>query len=278
MLIEPHIHMVSRTTDDYEFLARVGVAAVTEPAFWAGFDRANSDEFRTYFRQLTVYEPRRAGQFGIQHYTWLCINPKEAENLALSREVIKLIPDFLDQPTVLGIGEIGLHKNTRNELAILEEQVDLAARYHQIILVHTPHLADKRKGTRLIIDVLRNEKRISPDRVIIDHCEEHTIGAVRDAGFWAGVTVYPTSKCTPQRAVDILECWGMQRIWVNSAADWGISHPSRLVDTMLEFRRRGHSAAQAHEVFYNNPCRFLSQNPKWKLPPWPIGQASLNTI
>jgi predicted metal-dependent TIM-barrel fold hydrolase len=38
--IDPHIHMVSRITDDYVRLARAGCLAVSEPAFWAGFDRA----------------------------------------------------------------------------------------------------------------------------------------------------------------------------------------------------------------------------------------------
>lgn len=267
MLIEPHIHMVSRTTDDYRFLDRCQVRAVTEPAFWAGFDRTGANEFRDYFRQLTCYEPARAARYGIQHYCWLCINPKEAENVSLAREVIAAIPEFLDAPTVLGIGEIGLNKNTPNEMAIFEEQLDLAARRNQLVLVHTPHLADKLKGTRLIVDAIRNQARISPDRILIDHCEEHTIGLVRDAGLWAGLTVYPTSKCTPQRAVDILEMYGTQRIWINSAADWGPSHPSTLVDTRLEFLRRGHGDAEALEVFYNNPCRFLGQSPNWKLQP-----------
>ena len=266
-LIEPHIHMVSRTTDDYQFMSRAGIVAVSEPAFWAGFDRSSAAGFFDYFRQLTCFEPRRAAKFGIQHFTWMCINPKEAEDVGLAREVIKMIPQFLTEPNVLGIGEIGLHKNTRNEIAIFEEQVDLAARYQQMVLVHTPHLEDKLKGTQIIVDVIRNEKRISPDRVIIDHCEEHTIRLPKDAGFWAGLTVYPWSKCTPQRAVDILEMYGRDRIWVNSAADWGESHPSQLIDTMLEFRRRGHTERQAFEVFYNNPCRFLGQNPRWTLKP-----------
>ncbi len=110
--IDPHIHMVSRATDDYETLAKMGCVAVSEPAFWAGFDRGSVDGFRDYFRQLTEFEPKRAGWYGIQHYTWLCINAKEAENVSLSREVIAMIPEFLDRPDVLGIGEIGLNKNT----------------------------------------------------------------------------------------------------------------------------------------------------------------------
>src|SRR3954465_13212756 len=138
--IDPHIHMISRVTDDYHRMALSGCAAISEPAFWAGFDRGSADGFRDYFRHLTEVEPRRAAQFGIRHYGWLCINAKEAENVSLSREVIALIPEFLHRPNVLGIGEIGLNKNTRNEIKVLEKHVNLAAEHDQLILVHTPHL------------------------------------------------------------------------------------------------------------------------------------------
>ena len=100
--IDPHIHMVSRITDDYERWPRWAASRVSEPAFWAGFDRGSAEGFRDYFRQLTEFEPKRAAQFGIQHYTWLCINAKEAENVSLSREVIAMIPEFLDKPERAG--------------------------------------------------------------------------------------------------------------------------------------------------------------------------------
>src|SRR5439155_3807142 len=102
------------------------------------------------------------------HFTWLCINPKESEDVGLAKDVIALIPKFLDRPNVLGIGEIGLNKNSQNEMKVLEMHVDLAARHHQMILVHTPHLEDKLKGTRLIVDVIKADQRIQPERVIID--------------------------------------------------------------------------------------------------------------
>ena len=97
--IDPHIHMISRVTDDYQRMAYAGCAAVTEPAFWAGFDRGSAEGFRDYFRHLTEVEPKRAAQFNIRHYSWLCINAKEAENVALSRDVIALIPEYLKKPT-----------------------------------------------------------------------------------------------------------------------------------------------------------------------------------
>ena len=135
--IEPHGHMVSRTTDDYEKMALAGCLAICEPAFWAGFDRASADGFHDYFRQITEYEPKRAARFGLKHYSWLCINPKEAEDVKLADDVMALIPEFLSKPNVLGIGEIGLNKNSRNELTIFEKHVQIAEDYDQLILIHT---------------------------------------------------------------------------------------------------------------------------------------------
>ncbi|HWB60455.1 MAG TPA: TatD family hydrolase [Chthoniobacteraceae bacterium] len=263
--IEPHAHMVSRITDDYVRMVTSGCAAVCEPAFWAGFDRSSAHGFYDYFCQLTEHEPRRAAKFGLPHFTWLCINPKEAEDMALADEVLALIPQFLDRPNVLGIGEIGLNKNTRNELAILEKHIALAERHDQLILVHTPHLEDKFKGTKLIVDALKSHPRIDPARVIIDHVEEHTVRTVLDAGFWAGITLYPESKCTPARAIDIIETSGDNQIWLNCACDWGNSDPLAVPKTALEMKKRGHSLEAIDHLIYGNPLRFLSQSPKFKI-------------
>jgi hypothetical protein len=248
--------MVSRTTDDYAALAAAGCQAVCEPAFWAGFDRSSVDGFFDYFRQLTEYEPKRAAKHGLAHYCWICLNPKEAEDLALAGEVLEIIPQFLDQPGVLGIGEIGLNKNSRNELAVFERHVDLAARRKELILIHTPHLEDKLKGTKLV----------NPDRVIIDHVEEHTIELVLDAGFWAGMTLYPESKCTASRAADMIEQYGNQRLWMNSACDWGVSVPLAVPRAALEMRQRGHPAKQIDKLIFGNPARFLGQSRKFRVP------------
>ncbi|MDG2123290.1 MAG: TatD family hydrolase [Verrucomicrobiales bacterium] len=261
--IEPHAHMVSRSTDDYIKLVTAGCVAVCEPAFWAGFDRSSSQGFYDYLRQITEYEPARAAKFCLKHYCWLCINPKEAEDVKLADEVLSLIPDFIDRPTVLGIGEIGLNKNSRNELAVLEKHIALAVEYDQLILVHTPHLEDKLKGTKLIIDALKNQSSIDPGKVIIDHVEEHTAGRVLDAGFWAGMTLYPESKCTPNRAIDLLELFGTERIWMNSACDWGVSDPLAVPKTVLEMRRRGYGAEAIDKVVYQNPVAFMGQCEKF---------------
>lgn len=251
--------MVSRTTDDYETLAKMGCVAMSEPAFWAGYDRGSAEGFRDYFEQLTSFEPTRAGWYGLQHFTWLCINAKEAENVDLSREVIAMIPEFLTRPGVLGIGEIGLNKNTPNEATVFLEHLDLAHRLKELVLIHTPHLEDKYAGTRMILDMLLGDKRTQPHRVLVDHVEEHTIRPVLEAGFWAGMTLYPISKCTPARAADMVERYGPDRLMVNSAGDWGPSKPTAVPDFILEMRKRGHAESLIRRIVYDNPLEFFGQ-------------------
>ncbi|HEU0165515.1 MAG TPA: TatD family hydrolase, partial [Thermomicrobiales bacterium] len=259
--IDLHAHMISRTTDDYEKMALSGCVAVSEPAFWAGYDRRSADVFADYFDHITDFEPKRAAQYGIQHYAWLCLNPKEGEDRELTKQVLQIIPEFLERPTVLGIGEIGLNRVTRNELETFKDHVSLALEHNQLIHIHTPHLEDKYKGTKVIVETLAADGRIDPSRVMVDHAEEHTMPIILDAGFWTGVTLYPITKTTPGRAVDMFERYGTERICVASACDWGPSEPVAVPHFALEMRRRGYGKDLIQKIIYDNPAQFLGQSP-----------------
>jgi uncharacterized protein len=264
--IDHHAHMVSRTTDDYAQMALTGCVAVTEPAFWAGWDRSTVDGFLDYFGQLTTFEPKRAAQYGIAHYTWLGMNPKESDNRPLSRQVLERLPALLAGPTVLGVGEIGLNRVTKNEIATYTEQVAIAAAYRQLVLIHTPHLEDKHKGTRITVDVLRATPGLPPNHVLIDHAEEHTLDLILDHGFWAGLTLYPQTKVSAARAVDMLEVHGPDRILIAGACDWGPSEPVAVPKLIMEMRRRRWTDQMIHRVVFENPVAFLSQSPKFRVP------------
>ena len=254
-IIQPHYHAIARTAQDYERMAMSGVVAVCEPAFWAGFDRDYPETFLDYFKQISEFEPTRAAQYGIEHFSWVAVNPKEAENLELTTAVCEQMPKYFDNPRVLGIGEIGLHLSTPNECQSFEMQLDLALKRNQLVLIHTPHLDDKLKGTLKTLEVLENFN-FDRQRVWIDHVEEHTVKAVLDQGYWAGMTLYPQTKMTSRRAADILEIYGWERLLVNSSADWGPSDPFTLQECILECRRRHFSQSDLIEIFHNNSCRF----------------------
>ncbi|MBT8044488.1 MAG: TatD family hydrolase [Verrucomicrobiae bacterium] len=266
-VIQPHYHAIARTAQDYERMAMSGVVAVCEPSFWAGFEREYPETFLDYFKQITEYEPTRAAQYGIRHYSWVAVNPKEAENVALTRAVCERMPEFFDNPHVLGIGEIGLHQMTRNECETFELQIQIAIDHNQLILVHTPHLDDKLKGTQRILEILSNFSALNPDRVWVDHVEEHTVRMVMDHGYWAGMTLYPMTKMTAKRAADVLEVSGWDRMLVNSSADWGPSDPFTLQECIMECSRRGFTRQELLDIFHNNACQFLGQNPKWDIKP-----------
>jgi uncharacterized protein len=263
MFIEPHAHMVSRTTDDYRQMALAGCVAISEPAFWAGFDRLSPDGFEGYFRHLTEFEPSRAAQYGIKHFCWMCLNPKEGEDRKLAKEVLKIIPKYLELPNVIGVGEIGVNRVTKNELATFCDHVSLALEYNQLILIHTPHLEDKYKGTKVLVDALLKFQNLNPGRVMMDHAEEHTIDMILQNGFCTGLTLYPETKVSIPRAADIIEKYGADRIYVNSACDWGHSLPLAVPMFMMEMRRRGHEQSLIHRVVYENPLKFMGQSPKF---------------
>ncbi|MDR2345303.1 MAG: TatD family hydrolase [Planctomycetaceae bacterium] len=267
-IIQPHYHAIARTCQDYERMSQSGVVAVAEPAFWAGFDRDYAGTFLDYFKQISEFEPTRAADYGIKHFCWIAVNPKEADNLDVAREVLKEIPKLLDKPTVLGIGETGLNKSSKNEIEIMEEHIELSIKYDQLLLIHTPHLADKSIGTKIILDVLHNRRNeINPEKVWIDHVENHTIQAVKDAGYWYGFTLYPITKCSINRCVDMIERYGTERLLVNSSADWGPSDPMLLQQAIIECQRRGHSRNEIIEIFHNNPAKYLGQSEKFKIKP-----------
>ena len=272
--IDIHAHMISRTTDDYERMAIAGCVALTEPAFWAGYDRRSADVFADYFNHLTDFEPARAAQYGIDHYTWLCLNPKEGEDRELARQVLTIIPEFLDRPNVLGIGEIGLNRVTRNELATFKDHVDLAVSHDQTIHIHTPHLEDKYKGTKVIVETLAANSQVDPNRVMVDHAEEHTIDMILGHGFWTGVTLYPVTKTSPGRAVDMIERYGTERVCVASACDWGPSDPLAVPRFIMEMRRRGHDEELIRTIVFDNPIAFLSQSAHFRSPRQRTGLAA----
>ena len=91
------------------------------------------------------------------------------------------------------------------------------------------------------------------------------INRTLERGFWAGITLYPNTKVSPMRAVDMIEVYGADRICVASACDWGPSEPVAIPHFVLEMRRRGHPERLIRKVVYENPIAFLGQSPKFQL-------------
>lgn len=255
---EPNIHMLSRTTDDYENLAVAGVIGVVEPAFWQGQPRTQIGTFIDYFDSLVGWERFRASQFGIRHYCTMGLNPKEANNLSLAKEVMKLLPDYLAKEGVVAVGEIGYDDINDLEERFFAEQLELAKAFALPVLVHTPH-REKIEGTRRTLDLIK-EVGVNPETVVVDHLNEVTIELVTDTGCWKGHSVYPKTKMSEGRMVDLLKKYGTDKVMVNSAADWGVSDPLKVPKVGTAMLEAGFSGDEVEKVLFNNPINFFAQS------------------
>ncbi|GAA2368902.1 TatD family hydrolase [Catellatospora methionotrophica] len=256
-IFDPHVHMTSRTTDDYEAMAAAGVRAVVEPSFWLGQPRTSPGSFADYFDALIGWEPFRAGQFGIRHFATIALNPKEA-NDPRCREVLELVPRYLDKDAVVAVGEIGYDAMTPQEDHAFAAQLALAVEFDLPALVHTPH-RDKVRGTQRSLDVVK-ESGIDPGRVVIDHLNEVTVELVRDTGCWLGFSIYPDTKMSPPRMVELLRRYGTERMLVNSAADWGRSDPLLTLRTGEAMLAAGFGQDEVDRVLWRNPAAFYGQS------------------
>ena len=247
---DPHVHMTSRTTDDYQAMYDAGIVALIEPAFWLGQPRTGLDSFRDYYSSLIGWERFRSSQFGIKHYCTIGLNSREANNERLAEQVMEILPLFIMKEGVVGIGEIGFDDQTPAEEKYYRLQLELAKENDLPVQIHTPH-RDKKRGTRKSMDIAL-EHGISADSVIIDHNNEETVKEVLDRGFWAAFTIYPFTKMGNERMVQIVKEYGTERIMINSAADWGISDPLAVPKTAALMKARGISDADIEIVTYKN--------------------------
>lgn len=261
-IFDPHIHMSSRTTDDYRRMAAAGVRAVVEPSFWLGQPRTHPGSFTDYFDSLVGWEPFRASQFGIHHHATIALNPKEA-NDPRCRGVLDLLPRYLEKDGVVAVGEVGYDSMTAEEDEAFAAQLALAVAHDLPALVHTPH-RDKARGTDRSLAVVA-ESGIAPGRVVIDHLNEVTVGLVRDTGCWLGFSIYPETKMSPPRMVAILREYGLERVLVNSAADWGNSDPLLTRTTGEAMLAAGFSEDDVDLVLWRNPVEFFGQSGRLEL-------------
>ncbi len=255
---DPHVHMTSRTTDDYQAMADAGVVALIEPAFWLGQPRTGIDTFRDYYSSLIGWERFRSSQFGIKHYCTIGLNSREANNEALAEQVMELLPLFVYKEGVVGVGEIGFDDQTPAEEKYYRLQLDLAKEAELPVQIHTPH-RDKKKGTTLSMDIAV-EHGLDPGMVIVDHNNEETVKEVLDRGFWAAFTIYPFTKMGNERMAGLVKQYGTERIMINSAADWGISDPLAVPKTAALMKQMGISDEDIRMVTYQNAITAFAQS------------------
>ena len=255
--IDPHIHCISRVTDDYQAMYLAGVRAVIEPSFWLGQARTTKGTFHDYFLHILEYERERAGDFGIEHRCTIGLNPKEANNEQLADEVLEILPEFIQRDGCVAVGELGYDAITPAEEKAFIAQVKMALDLGKPIMIHTPH-RDKLRGTKRSIEVLK-DMGVPEDQAIVDHSTEETTKMILDSGYWAGHTVYPETKLTAERFVNIFFDYGIERVLVNSSADWGKADPLSVPKVAALIESRGGKREDIQKMVWDNVLAFFGE-------------------
>jgi uncharacterized protein len=260
--LDPHIHMYSRTTDDYQNMALCGIRTVIEPSFWLGQERTSAKTLEDYWEYLITFERKRAAEFGIDHYCAISINPKEANNKKFADESLLVIENYLQRESVIALGEIGFDEISQQEEEIFIKQLLIGDKLQIPIIIHTPHI-NKLEGTKKTFEIIE-KTGVDQSRIIVDHNTEETIELSLSYDVHSGITVYPNTKLSPFRAVNIMKKYGTDKILINSSADWGVSDPLSVPKTALEMSSNGFSQKEIHKALFLNPNNFFKQSKNYR--------------
>jgi uncharacterized protein len=260
---DPHIHMYSRTTDDYDAMSKAGIEVIVQPSFWLGAPRTFVGTFIDYWEHLISFETTRAKQFGIEHFVCISVNPKESIQRPLALDALEAMLEFIDRDRVVAIGEIGYNLINELEEEIFIKQLDIASTKKIPIMIHLPH-ENKSKGIERIEEILNQDyNKYDRKKILIDHNTEETIKKTLENGLWAGLSVYPITKLSPKRAMDMIRRNGSDHIMINSAADWGVSDPLSVPLVAREMRKEGFSKNEIEKVTMYNAYDFYKQSDKF---------------
>ncbi len=263
---DPHIHTYSRTTDDYERMSMAGIEVIVQPSFWLGSPRTSVGTFIDYWEHIISFETQRAKEFGIEHFVCIAVNPKEAIIRPLAIEATQAMEkkDFLNRERVVAIGEIGYNLINDLEEEIFVKHLEICKKEKMLAMIHLPH--QNKPEAMIKMEKIFEDGNFDFNKILIDHNTEETIKKTLEWGAWAGISVYPVTKLSPDRVIKIVNEHGSERIMVNSAADWGISDPLSVPLTARQMKKSGCSKKDIENVTFYNAYNFYKQSEKftWK--------------
>jgi predicted metal-dependent TIM-barrel fold hydrolase len=248
-------------------MSKAGIEVIVQPSFWLGAPRTSVGTFEDYWEHMISFETKRAKDFGIEHFVCISVNPKESTERPLAIEALEAMKKYLDRERVVALGEIGYNQINELEEEVFVKQLDIAANKDMLMTVHLPH-NNKPEGMRRIEQILKSErgKRYNRNKILVDHNVEETIEKTLELGMWAGLSVYPVTKLSPERAMNIIKKYGTERIMIHSAADWGPSDPLSVPLVAREMRKAAFSINEIERVTFYNAYEFFKQSLRftWK--------------
>lgn len=220
---------------------------------WAYFSGIESTAQLTAALEAKARCIRQLSDSGLTCFYLAGIHPRSIPADLKLEQVADLLAPHLEDPLCLGIGEIGLETGEIFEKKVLTVQLEVGRRLvgsGKVIGVHTPR-SNKAAICAATLALLGDFTDLTP-QLVVDHCTPETIGAVLDAGFWAGVTLSPVKTSWPEMAdIAHVHQQRIDRIMVNT--DSGRDP----YDDVVTYRNsRDLPYGWLQKMFYGNAVRF----------------------
>jgi predicted metal-dependent TIM-barrel fold hydrolase len=182
-IIDTHVHSIFRPTQFFENYRLMGVETLISVAYYPVVPN-HSETLEDLFRWLIELEPKRLQKIGISGFCGIGIHPRSIPK-HLNPTLYSRIEEYSQSPEVVCLGEIGLEKGSKEEVEVLEKQLDIAINRNLPVILHTPG-KNKREMTRKLIEILDS---MTIRKIVIDHVTLENIDLVLNTEFYIGLTV-----------------------------------------------------------------------------------------
>ena len=246
------MHADSRSSEDFEKMFISGIDTAITCSFYP-YKIDNSPEILlNHLNRILNFEPRRAGEYGLDLRVALGIHPANA--LKNNEIIFEALESWIENKDIIAIGEIGLDENTDLEKEVFKKQLELAENTKSKVIIHTP-----RKNK---LEVLKDIKEIvlesiNPKLVVIDHINLNTIEEIIDEEFTIGLTVQP-QKMEVEEAIEILDKYGFDKFLLNSDISNKPSNPLSVPKTVRTLKRLGYDKKEIDKVAFENAKKFFN--------------------
>ena len=249
-MIDSHVHADTRPYEDFEKMAVAGI----ETAVTCAHDplkMSTSDVVFDHWYRILNNDVKRAAENGLKLYVALGIHPR-----SISRDfenALEKLPSFLENDSIVAIGEIGLETASESEKNIFKKQLQLAEDLKMKVIVHTPR-TNKKEITGITTSII--EENIDPKMIVIDHVDNTIVKDVIHMDAMLGLTVQPR-KMTPDEAVSIINEYSFEKFALDSDMSSSPSDPLSVPKTVHKLKLAGFDDKDIRKVSGDNAAKFF---------------------
>ncbi len=257
-LIDAHVHADGLSDADLDTLARFGVGRVVVCAHDGALEpgaEATAKAWLTQFEQLLTVQAPRLKQAGLSPLFALGVHPAHAPWHGLD-EILHKLPAFLSDPTVVGIGAVGLKRADERERYVLARELELAAELRLPVWVSAPPL-DPERGLRQVAATLR-ELAFPAERVLVGQVTPGMVPLLLACGFSLALEPSAQRLSVPE-IVRLVRRHGPNRFVLTSHAGDGSADLLAVPSVVAHLRDAGLSPAVIRRVARDNALRLAGR-------------------